>query len=134
MAEYRVSGEFLFDGGASMHCCIYYDLVWRKSRAGERMEDTGWTVKSGCACAAYRDGFGGMLMDRGHKRRPSVANARQAYLYDHDNRFFVGWELGKSWVLVTVSWTVLLINATSVVAAKYLVPKEHDYEPIPDIQ
>ena len=54
----------------------------------------------------------------------------QAYLYDHDNRFFVGWELDKSWILCTVSWTVLAIDALAIVAAKFVLPKEDDYEPI----
>ncbi|KAK0946745.1 hypothetical protein LTR29_001915 [Friedmanniomyces endolithicus] len=61
-----------------------------------------------------------------------VAMALVAYLYDHDNRLFVGWELDKSWVLCTVSWTVLTVDVLGIVAARYLLPKEDDYEPIPD--
>ncbi|KAK0334974.1 hypothetical protein LTR02_015434 [Friedmanniomyces endolithicus] len=61
-----------------------------------------------------------------------VAMALVVYLYDHDNRFFVGWELDKSWVLCTVSWTVLTVDVLGIVAARYLLPKEDDYEPIPD--
>ncbi|KAK5108334.1 hypothetical protein LTR62_008430 [Meristemomyces frigidus] len=56
----------------------------------------------------------------------------KAYLYDHDNRFFVGWELDKSWILCTVSWAVLAVDAVALVAAKFLLPKEDDYEPIPE--
>ncbi|TKA72376.1 hypothetical protein B0A55_06548 [Friedmanniomyces simplex] len=63
-----------------------------------------------------------------------IAMALVAYLYDHDNRFFVGWELDKSWVLCTVSWTVLVVDVLAILAAKYLLPKEDDYEPIPDPQ
>lgn len=56
----------------------------------------------------------------------------QAYLYDHDNRFFVGWALDKSWILCTVSWIVLLLNGVGVTAAAYLLAPEDDYEPIPE--
>ena len=56
----------------------------------------------------------------------------QAYLYDHDNRFFVGWALDKSWILCTVSWIVLLLNGIGVTAAAYLLAPEDDYEAIPE--
>ncbi|GAB7358797.1 hypothetical protein MBLNU230_g4022t1 [Neophaeotheca triangularis] len=61
-----------------------------------------------------------------------IAMALVAYLYDHDNRFFVGWELDKSWILCTVSWTVLLFDIIGVVGAAFFMPSEDDYEPIPD--
>lgn len=53
-------------------------------------------------------------------------------MYDHDSRFFVGWELDKSWVLCTVSWVVLFINAVGIVGAAFFSPKEDDYELIPE--
>jgi hypothetical protein len=56
----------------------------------------------------------------------------KAYLYDHDNRFFVGWALDKSWILCTVSWIVLLLNGVGVTAAAYLLAPEDDYEAIPE--
>jgi hypothetical protein len=56
----------------------------------------------------------------------------QAGLYENDNRFFVGWTLDKSWILCTVSWIVLLLNAIGVVSAAWLLPYDDDYEPIPD--
>ena len=56
----------------------------------------------------------------------------EVYLYDNDNRFFVGWELDKSWVLCTVSWAVMLVDALGVVAAAMFSPKEDDYEQIPE--
>jgi hypothetical protein len=56
----------------------------------------------------------------------------QAYLYDHDNRFFVGWELDKSWILCTVSWIVMLLNGTFVTIAAYVLVPEDDYEMIPE--
>ncbi|KAM0708900.1 hypothetical protein Q7P35_002936 [Cladosporium inversicolor] len=61
-----------------------------------------------------------------------VAMTLVAYLYDHDNRFFVGWALDKSWILCTVSWIVLLLNGVGVTAAAYLLAPEDDYEPIPE--
>ncbi|KAF2726256.1 hypothetical protein K431DRAFT_259071 [Polychaeton citri CBS 116435] len=63
-----------------------------------------------------------------------TAMALVAYLYDHDNRFFVGWALDKSWVLCTVSWCLLFLNILGVIGGAKLVPKEDDYEPIPDVQ
>lgn len=58
----------------------------------------------------------------------------QVYLYEHDNRFFVGWALDKSWILCTVSWIVLLLDATGVVGAAFVMVPEDDYEMIPDPQ
>jgi hypothetical protein len=56
----------------------------------------------------------------------------QAFLYDHDNRFFVGWALDKSFVLCTVSWAVLLLNGLGVTLAAYVLVPEDDYEMIPE--
>jgi len=61
-----------------------------------------------------------------------IAMALVAALYENDKRFFVGWELDKSWVLCTVSWVVLLVDAIGVTAAAFLLPRDDDYEPIPD--
>jgi hypothetical protein len=56
----------------------------------------------------------------------------QAYLFDHDSRFFVGWKLDRSWILCTVSWLVLMLDVVGISAAAYIYPSEDDYEPIPD--
>lgn len=56
----------------------------------------------------------------------------QAYLFNHDKRFFDGWFLDKSWVLCTVSWVTLVLNALSIVGAGIFLPKDDDYEPIPN--
>ncbi|KAF2772998.1 hypothetical protein EJ03DRAFT_324048 [Teratosphaeria nubilosa] len=61
-----------------------------------------------------------------------IAMALVAYLYDHDNRFFAGWHLDKSWVLCTVSWSIIAIDALGIVAAKLVLPPEDDYEQIAD--
>ncbi|KAL1310650.1 hypothetical protein AAFC00_000918 [Neodothiora populina] len=54
------------------------------------------------------------------------------FLYDHDSRFFVGWRLDSSWILCTVSWCVMLVDAISIMAAANIMTPEDDYEPIPD--
>ncbi|KAJ9625558.1 hypothetical protein H2203_004315 [Taxawa tesnikishii (nom. ined.)] len=61
-----------------------------------------------------------------------AAMAIVAYLYDHDDRFFVGWKLDTAWVLCTVSWAVLLLDVAGIASAANLLPPEGDYELIPD--
>jgi hypothetical protein len=56
----------------------------------------------------------------------------QAFLYDHDDRFFPGWKLDVSWILCTVSWTVLALDAAGIIIAALTLPSEGDYELIPD--
>jgi hypothetical protein len=56
----------------------------------------------------------------------------QAFLFDHDNRFFVGWKLDKSWILCTISWIVLLVDVVGITVAAKMLPAEDDYEAIPD--
>ncbi|KAM3425225.1 hypothetical protein BST61_g7179 [Cercospora zeina] len=60
-----------------------------------------------------------------------VAMSLVAGVFEHDPRFFVGWSLGKAWILCTVSWTVLLVNAASVLGAAFCLEPEDDYERIP---
>ncbi|KAF2215799.1 hypothetical protein CERZMDRAFT_35154 [Cercospora zeae-maydis SCOH1-5] len=60
-----------------------------------------------------------------------VAMSLVAGVFEHDSRFFVGWSLDKSWILCTVSWTVLLVNAASVLGAAFCLEPEDDYEMIP---
>ncbi|KAK4503675.1 hypothetical protein PRZ48_004590 [Zasmidium cellare] len=61
-----------------------------------------------------------------------IAMALVAHLYENDSRFFVGWELDKSFVLCSVSWSVLAVNAVGVVLAAFILPPQDDYEPIPE--
>ncbi|EMC92152.1 hypothetical protein BAUCODRAFT_126159 [Baudoinia panamericana UAMH 10762] len=61
-----------------------------------------------------------------------IAMALVAYLYDHDKRFFPGWVLDKAWILCTVSWSVLVVDMFGILLAKLLMPREDDYEPIPE--
>jgi len=51
-----------------------------------------------------------------------------AYLYDHDERFFPGWKLDVSWILCTVSWSLLALTGIGIGAATYALPDEGGYE------
>lgn len=55
----------------------------------------------------------------------------KAYLYDNDDRFFPGWRLDTSWILCTVSWSVMVLLAGFIVGATLLLPTEGGYELIP---
>lgn len=132
MAEHGILAEFRVDGGAGVCGGICDDTVWRKECEREGVEDLGrvaWVCDCGgvdCygACGTWRRCTFGVGWD--------ADGWTQAYLYDHDSRFFVGWELGKSWVLCTVSWAVLAVDISGVVGAALFLPKEDDYEPIPE--
>ena len=58
---------------------------------------------------------------------------RQAYLFDNDERFFVGWELDKSFAFCTVSWSISLFCAIAVIVAARTLPPEGGYELIPSL-
>lgn len=58
----------------------------------------------------------------------------QAYLFDHDERFFPGWKLDVSWILCTISWGLLALTSTCIGAATYVLPSEGGYELIPGEQ
>ncbi|KAJ5141495.1 hypothetical protein N7526_002490 [Penicillium atrosanguineum] len=55
-----------------------------------------------------------------------------AYLYDNEDRFFVGWNLDESWVFCTVSWCLGIFCAGAIVVAAQILPSEGGYELIPD--
>lgn len=61
----------------------------------------------------------------------SLANSTQAYLFDNDDRFFVGWKLSESWILCTVSWCVCMLSAGLICASAYFLAPEGGYEIIP---
>lgn len=103
------------------------------------MEDACGFAGGGCCGAGCGDEFGGefgLPVLWVEKLGCGLALADlvllQAFLYDHDSRFFVGWELDKSWILCTVSWSVLLLDLVGVVGAALFMPSEDDYEPIPE--
>jgi len=54
-----------------------------------------------------------------------------AYLFDNDDRFFIGWKLDKSWILCTVSWSIAIISAGLISLSAFVMPSEGDYELIP---
>lgn len=58
----------------------------------------------------------------------------QAYLYDEDDRFFPGWRLDTSWILCTISWSILVMCGTGIISTAYTLPSEGGYELIPDTQ
>ncbi|KAJ5925649.1 hypothetical protein N7454_008288 [Penicillium verhagenii] len=55
-----------------------------------------------------------------------------AYLFDNEDRFFVGWHLDESWMFCTASWCIGLICAGAVIVAAKTLPSEGGYELIPD--
>ncbi|KAJ6115648.1 hypothetical protein N7523_006065 [Penicillium sp. IBT 18751x] len=55
-----------------------------------------------------------------------------AYLYDNEDRFFVGWNLDESWVFCVVSWCLGIFCAGAIVVAAQILPSEGGYELIPD--
>ena len=96
-------------------CVVAYIVVLF---GGRGIRESGWKIVAPLLCVVAAAQAVGMSL--------------VAYLYDHDSRFFVGWELDKSWVLCTVSWIVLLIDAVGVVVAALLSAPEDDYERIPE--
>ena len=56
----------------------------------------------------------------------------QAYLYNSDDRFFPGWKLDTSWILCTVSWTMMILLAGIISSAAVFLPQEGGYDLIRD--
>jgi hypothetical protein len=56
----------------------------------------------------------------------------QAFLYDHDSRFWDGWHLDTCFHLVTASWTILVLTSVGIIASALYLPSEGDYELIMD--
>jgi hypothetical protein len=61
-----------------------------------------------------------------------ITHTPQAFLFDHDSRFWDGWHLDVSWSLCTTSWTVLLLTALAIAASAIYLPSEGDYDLILD--
>ncbi|SMQ45580.1 unnamed protein product [Zymoseptoria tritici ST99CH_3D7] len=87
---------------------------------GRQVREKGWKVLVGLLAVVA----GSQL----------TAMALVAALYEKDKRFFVGWELGTAWILCTISWITLLVDALGIMAGAYFYPQNVDYEPIPDPQ
>lgn len=136
MEEHGVLDEFRGSIGVGGGGRLYHDFGWREGCEGSWVEDFVWHVGVCERVATSSDELGGMSEELacGCLQQRCANTWLQAYLYEHDNRFFVGWALGKSWILCTVSWIVLGINASGVLAAAYVLPPEDDYEMIPEPQ
>lgn len=64
----------------------------------------------------------------------ACAMALVAYLYDYDDRFFVGWFLDRSWTMCTTSWVFQALCAAAITTAALALPSEGGYELIPDFE
>jgi len=84
---------------------------------GVQCRSKGWKVV--CALLA----FAGIAQ--------CVSMAVVSFLYDYDERFFKGWHLDISWILCTVSWSILVTTAASIIGAVIYLPEEGGYELIP---
>ncbi|KAH7356799.1 hypothetical protein BKA65DRAFT_450622 [Rhexocercosporidium sp. MPI-PUGE-AT-0058] len=84
---------------------------------GKQKRETGWKV------------LGFMLMLVGIVQCAGMAIV--AYLFDNDDRFFVGWKLDKSWILCTVSWSIAVVSAALISLSAFVFPSEGGYELIP---
>jgi len=59
------------------------------------------------------------------------AMAIVAYLFDNDDRFFIGWKLDNAWILCTVSWSIAIFSAAFITLSAFVFPEEGGYELIP---
>ncbi|EED20384.1 conserved hypothetical protein [Talaromyces stipitatus ATCC 10500] len=84
---------------------------------GKRLRETGWGVLSTIIILSVAVQVASMALI--------------AYLFDNDERFFVGWQLDKSFAFCTVSWCISLFCAAAVVVAARTLPPEGGYELIP---
>ncbi|KAF3915079.1 hypothetical protein ABW21_db0207052 [Orbilia brochopaga] len=57
-----------------------------------------------------------------------IAMSLVSYVYENDERFFVGWKLDVSWILCTFSWGITLIIAGMIAMVGWLLPPEDGYE------
>ncbi|KAL9046083.1 MAG: hypothetical protein Q9214_000993 [Letrouitia sp. 1 TL-2023] len=87
---------------------------------GKQKREQGWKVLSGLLVLV------GLIQ--------CAAMAIIAFLYDNDDRFFPPWKLDISWVLCTVSWSVMILLAGGISSAAILLPSEGGYELIPDTE
>ncbi|CAG8910059.1 unnamed protein product [Penicillium egyptiacum] len=85
---------------------------------GKRLRENGWSVLS------LMVGLSAIVQAAGM----SIV----AYLFDNEDRFFVGWKLDQSWILCTISWCLSVFCAGAVIVAAKILPSEGGYELIPD--
>lgn len=53
-----------------------------------------------------------------------VAMSLVSYVYENDERFFVGWRLDVCWVICVVSWGVVAVVAGLVGLVGWVLPEE----------
>ncbi|KAI9671904.1 MAG: hypothetical protein M1817_003450 [Caeruleum heppii] len=108
---------------------------------GRQKRETGWKVLSSlllfiavvqCAGVAIIVSLASSDVCETLPARVILIGMNQAYLYDHDDRFFPGWRLDTSWVLCTVSWIMLVLCAIGIGTSAYVLPSEGGYNLIPD--
>lgn len=101
---------------------------------GVQRRVSGWQVASGvllfsavvqCAGMAIVVCFSSIKLD--YNKLTS-----QAFLFDHDSRFWDDWHLDTCFHLVTASWTILVLTSLGIIASAVYLPTEGDYELIPD--
>ncbi|OIW23702.1 hypothetical protein CONLIGDRAFT_140595 [Coniochaeta ligniaria NRRL 30616] len=86
---------------------------------GKARREAGWRVLAGLLAVVGLVLFSGMAV--------------VAYLFDNHNRFAIpGWRLDTSWVLCTVSGTIVVLSAVGVAISAYVLPPEDGYELLPD--
>lgn len=131
---WRSTGFFMnFSIVLELACIIAYITVLVGGRGAR---ESGWKMVAGLLSVVALGQIISMALVVCQRSATSswrtILTVVKAYGYEHDNRFFVGWELDKSFVLCTVSWAVLLLNAAGVASAAFLLPPQDDYEPIPE--
>lgn len=85
---------------------------------GKQKRESGWKILTGFLILV------GLIQ--------CASMALIAFLYDNDDRFYPGWRLDTSWVLCTISWSVMILLAGGIASAALLLPAEGGYELIPD--
>lgn len=103
-----------FAAAVEMATVIAYIVV---ILGGKQKRETGWRVLSFLLIIV------GVVQ--------CAAMAIVAYLFDNDERFFVGWYLDKSWVLCTISWSIAIVSAGVLSVSAYILPPEDGYELLP---
>ncbi|KAF1981323.1 hypothetical protein K402DRAFT_449252 [Aulographum hederae CBS 113979] len=91
---------------------------------GKQQRDYGWKVLCGllAVCGVVECIGMGIVLTQSFP---------QAGLFNNDTRFFAGWALDTSWILCTVSWTLLLATGTGILMSAIFLPEEGGYELIP---
>jgi hypothetical protein len=103
---------------------------------GKQKRDIGWKVVCGLLAVGALVQCAGMAIVVRTLGSPITGTEGanpilQAFLFDNDDRFFPGWRLDTSWILCTVSWSVLFLTGVGIGAAAYALPEEGGYELIP---